>query len=201
MMIQRRLPAALILLGLIAAVAACSRSPKVNYYALAATAGPEVVTPVSRPIEVAIGPITLPDIVDRQQLVIQSKSHQVDILEFHRWAEPLKSQIPRLMADNVSRLLGSGRVSAYPQSAGSEADIRVLVDIQRFESEGEAVRIDAFWTLRLASGAVAKIGRTVARETAGGTDYDSLVTAYSKALYDISKEIAAALRSETPKLQ
>jgi uncharacterized protein len=193
----RNMLALLILLGLSVFLESCS-STKVNFYTLAATAGPEEVKPVSSPFGISIGPVSLPEIVDRTQLVILNGNH-VDILEFHRWAEPLKSQIPRLMADNVGRLLGSGRVSAYPQSVGTDADIRVPVDIQRFETEGDAVRIDAFWTLRRGSGEVAKTGRSSVSEKIEGTGYDALVSAYSRALSSISSDIATALRDELPR--
>jgi hypothetical protein len=35
----------------------------------------------------------------------------VDILETHHWAESLKSEIPRLLAENLARLLRPARVS------------------------------------------------------------------------------------------
>jgi len=200
MMIHRRIPALLIMLGLVFGIAACSSS-KVSFYTLSASAGSEEVKPVNGSSGVNIGPVSLPEIVDRTQLVVQLKGNQVDILEFHRWAEPLKSQIPRLMADNVGRLLGSGRVSAYPQSVGSDADIRVPVDIQRFEADGEMVKIDAFWTLRRGSSEVAKTGRSSSSEKIEGTGYDALVSAYSRALFTISIDIANALRDELSRQQ
>jgi uncharacterized lipoprotein YmbA len=188
------------LLGLVYGIAACSSS-KVSFYKLSATAGSEEVKPASSSPGVSIGPVSLPEIVDRTQLVIQMKGNQVDILEFHRWAEPLKSQIPRLMADNVGRLLGSGRVSAYPQSISTDADIRVPVDIQRFEADGDVVRIDAFWTLRRGSGEVAKTGRSSVSEAICGTGYDALVSSYSRALSSVSSDIANALRDELSRKQ
>jgi uncharacterized lipoprotein YmbA len=200
MMMHWRIPALLILLALFIPLAACSSS-KVSFYTLSAAAGFEEVKPVNCSCSVNIGPVSLPEIVDRTQLVVQLKGNQVDILEFHRWAEPLKSQIPRLMADNVGRLIGSGRVSAYPQSIGSDANIRVPVDIQRFEVEGEMVRIDAFWTLRRGLGEVAKTGRSSVSEKVEGTGYDALAAAYSRALFSISIDIANALREELSRPQ
>ena len=200
MMIRRRI-LSLMLLGLVLGIAACSSS-KVSFYTLSATTGAEEVKPVGSPSGVNIGPVSLPEIVDRTQLVVQQKSsNQVDILEFHRWAEPLKSQIPRLMADNVGLLLGTGRVSSYPQSVGSDADIRVPVDIQRFEADGEMVKIDAFWTLRRGFGEVAKTGRSSASEKIEGKGYDALASAYSRALFTISIDIANALREELSRQQ
>lgn len=201
-MMDRYILPVLMLVGLLSGVTACSTSPKVNFYTLSAIAKATDVKPGSpQGGGVAIGPVTLPEIVDRAQLVVQLKDSQVDILEFHRWAEPLKSQIPRLMADDVGRLLGSYRVTAYPQIAGSDADVMVPVDIQRFSTEGDNVVIDAFWTLRRNSGEVARSGRSTVREAVVGKGYDAMVEAYSRALLSISSDIADALRSELSRKQ
>lgn len=197
-MIFRRAISLALLCWIVVATAACSRSPRVNFYALSPGAKPESVAPTGGAYEVAVGPITLPDLVDRPQLVISVENNQVDIIETQRWAEPLKSQIPRLLADNLGRLLGSDRVSAYPQRAGSEADYRVLLDIQRFESTGNRVSVDAFWTIRRSTGGAAKTGRSVVREPVGGGSYDAMVTAYSRALFAVSNDIAIAIRSGVP---
>jgi uncharacterized lipoprotein YmbA len=195
-MICRRLTRLTLFCLIVIASAACSRSPRVNFYTLDASAKAGNLAPPSGAYGIAVGPVTLPELVDRPQLVISVESNQVDILETHRWAEPLKSQIPRLLADNLGRLLGSDRVTAYPQSAGSDADYRVYLDIRRFEAAKNGVSVDAFWTIRSNTGARAKTGRSQVREPFSGNSYDPLVTAYSRALLAISKDIAAAVRNE-----
>jgi uncharacterized lipoprotein YmbA len=122
----------------------------------------------------------------------------VEILESQRWAEPLKSEIPRLIAENLRRLLGSSRVSSYLQHAGVDADYRLLVDIQRFESVGgEAVTIEAVWSLRRSTGGTAKTGRSLVREPVNAVGYDPLVSAYGRALLAVSRDLAEAIRAET----
>jgi uncharacterized lipoprotein YmbA len=88
------------------------------------------------------------------------------------------------------------RVAAYPQTAGDNADYRVLVDIQRFESTlGESVSIDALWTVKRVSDGVLRTGRSTARESSGGGAYGAVAAAHSRALATISHEIAEAIRS------
>ena len=101
---------------------------------------------------IAVGPITLPEVVDRPQFVLRAGPNEVTVVELHRWAGSLKSEIPRIIADNLAADLNVKRVAAYPQNAGDNADYRVLVDIQRFDSTmGESVTIDALWTVKRAS--------------------------------------------------
>ena len=180
------------------ATAGCSRSPRVTFYTLEPAAQVEPFVAATALPSVAVGPVTLPEVVDRPQLVVRVAANRVDILESQRWAEPLKSEIPRLIAENLGRLLGSDRVSSYLQHAGANADYRVLLDFQRFESSaGEAVTIEAVWSLRRGTGGVPKTGHSLVREPVAAAGYDPLVAAYSRALLAVSRDLATAIRAET----
>ena len=174
----------------------CGRSPHANFYTLTSTVKPVVADPARTPPTVAVAPISLPELVDRPQFVVPVDGSRVDILETQRWAEPLKSGIPRLLAENLSALLGTDRVSAYPQAASNEADYRVFVDFRRFESTGDAVSIDAFWSIRGQTGTIVKTGRTRIRESYGGEGYEPLVSAYSRALGVVSNDIALSISTQ-----
>ena len=176
-----------------AALSGCARSPQVTFYTLAPLAENSAVgTPP--PFSVAVAPVTLPELVDRPQLVFNTASYRVQILETHRWAEPLKSAIPRMLADNLSRLLGSERVASYPQSAFSNADFRVMVDILRFESTADTVLLEGLCTIRRDEAGAEKNRRFRVKDTIRGEGNGERVAAYSRALATLSREIAAFLR-------
>jgi len=176
----------------VAILAGCS-SPRVAYYTLNATATPDAPALVLGPV--AIGPVTLPDALDRPQLVVRTGANRVEILETHRWAESLKSEIPRIIALDLAVLLKPARVSAYPQNAGLDADYRVLVDIQRIEmTAGEGVTLEALWSVRRTGGGSPKTGRTLVSEAVGAAGYDALVAAQSRALVAVSRDLAQSLR-------
>ncbi len=178
-------------------LAGCGSSPKETYYTLSATAATNGAAPASgeASYSVAVGPVTLPESVDRPQLVLRVGPNEVTFGELHRWAGPLRSEIPRIVADNLAAYLNVKRVAAYPQSAGDNADYRVLVDIQRFDSTlGESVTVDALWTIKRQSDGALRTGRSTAKESSGGS-YDAMVAAHSRALATISRDIAEAIRS------
>lgn len=181
-----------------AALAGCGSSPKSSFYTLSSGVPPASASAAAS-YTVGIGMVTVPDVVDRPQIVTRSGANQVTIDEFARWAEPLKSDIPRVIAANLTRELAGALVSTYPQSANINADYSVMIEVQRFESApGEAATIEVLWTVRPAKGA-AKSGRSVVREPTGGAGYDALVAAHSRALDAVSKEIATAVRASRPK--
>lgn len=186
-------------LSLTLTLTGCIRSPRVSFYTLESAAQIDSSAIISAVPTIAVGPVTLPDVVDRPQLVMRVAANRVEILESHRWAEPLKSEIPRLIAENLGNLLGSSRVSSYLQNTGSDAEYRLFVDIQRFESlPGEAVTVEAIWSLRHAAGGSPKTGRSLVREPVSADGYDPLVAAYSRALLAVSRDLAAAIRAEAP---
>jgi uncharacterized lipoprotein YmbA len=176
-----------------AALAGCGSSPKASFYTLSGATPQQAPAPA--PFSVAIGAVTVPDVVDRPQFVTRSGANQVTMDEFARWAEPLKGEIPRVIADNLTGLLDGARVSVYPQSANPDADYQVTLDVQRFDSTlGEAATVEVLWTVRPAKGGP-RSGRSVAREATAGAGYDALAAAHSRALMAVSRDIAAAVRA------
>ncbi len=196
---MRKSAQCLISLVLVLSVSACSRSPRSNFYTLVPQALPPGQALSAAAPSVSVGPVTIPEVVDRPQIVVRVAENRVEVLESHRWAEPLKSEIPRLMAQDLGRMLGSSRVSSYGQSAGADATYRVLVDIARLEAvPGEAATVQAFWTVRRGSARIK--GESLVREKVSGPGYDQLVSACSRALAGVSSDIAKAIQADAAAL-
>jgi uncharacterized lipoprotein YmbA len=183
-----------VLVAIVIALAGCGTSPDPSYYTLSAGAEPTANTSEG-PYSVVVGPVSLPDLVDRPQLVIRVGENRVAVVEQHRWAEPLRSEIPRVIADNLSRLLSTTRISTYPQGYDNNAEYRVLIDIQRFESvPRENVTVEALWAVRRGPASGVRTGRSLVRMPAGAKGYDALAAAHARALSRMSEEIAEVIR-------
>ena len=176
------------------ALAACGSPPKEHYYTLTAAATAPPAGSASE-ISIEVGPVTVPEAIDQPQIVVQVAANQVAMYEHQRWASPLKSEIARVIAANLAHELGTARVWAYAQTTLANPNYQVLVDIQRFDSAlGEAVTIDALWSIRRAVGGAPRTGRTSVRETVSGAGFDALAAAHSRALVLVSQDIARAIR-------
>lgn len=178
---------------LVAIATACS-SPPARFYTLSgpAPAGGETSGP-----SVAVGPVALPTVVDRPQIVVHTGANEVRLDEFNRWASPLPEDIARVLAANLAQELATQRVWSYAQSTQPTADFQVRIDIQKFESTlGDAVVIEALWTVRRVTGDSSRSGRSLVREATAGGDFDALVAAHSRALARVSSDIAAAIRAQ-----
>ena len=171
-------------------VAACGSTPKESFYTLASAPPVESTAPAK--MTVHVGPVAIPDTVDRTPMVIRKGPNEVEIEDFHRWAEPLKTAIPRVLAANLSQLVGGARVSSGRQG-GTPADYRVNVEIARFESSfAEGATLEATWTVAGKSGAPVQ-GRTLARVPSASGDHAGIASAHSRALDQLAREIAAAI--------
>jgi uncharacterized protein len=183
----------------LALVGGCASSPNASFYTLSPERPQEHTdtgAPVAgAPAAITIGDVTVPEIVDRPQLVLRVNANQVTLDEFARWADPLKSQIRRVIAADLALLFPGALVSGYPQYVDPASTYQVSIDVQSFESApGETASVSVLWSVRPPKGAPVS-GRTVVHEPTGGPGYDALVAAHSRALAAVSRAIAAALRS------
>ena len=177
-------------------LAGCFGAPvKLNYYTLSSQpSSPAAIPAASRPLGIYVGPVTIPETVDRPQMVFRVDANQVEIADLERWAEPLKAAIPRLVAETLARELAASTVMTSKQSATLDFDYRVAIDVQRFDfSAGDGAAIDALWTIRAAKGAP-RTGRSEAREAGGARDAQAMAAAHSRALEKVARDIAAAIR-------
>jgi uncharacterized lipoprotein YmbA len=189
---MRRLANILIACAVATITAGCASSPSRLY-----TLSPMAVTTAS-PISsytVSVGPVSLPEVVNRLPIVIRTGPNQVSLSEFDRWASPLKGEISRVVAENLVSMLGTPQVTIFPQSLPADASYRVMIDVLRFDSEpGKAATIDAMWTVTSAKQEQTHRRRTKLTEPTQGDDYPALVAAHSRVLGRLSADIARMIR-------
>lgn len=178
-------------------------SPAPHFYALSGGADPPVSTAsttssagTTTALSVAVGPVSVPELVDRPQIVVTKGANQVQLDDFNRWASPLRDDIARVIAADLAQELPGARVWPYAQSAQLNPEMQVLIDVQQFVSTlGDGVVIDVLWSLRSAGGEASQGGRSLVREATAGSDFAALVAAHSRALARVSADIAHAIRA------
>ena len=188
---MRHLTACAIPCAFIILMAGCASTPAARYYTLSAAPTP-AATPSD--LSVVVGPVSVPAVVDRPQVVVTAGPNQVQIEEFARWASPLQNNIARVVAENLVALLGTPHVTLFPQTLSTDAGYRAVIEVQGFESTpGEAATLDAVWTVRRMKDGKTDTGRTTVREAVQEKDYDALAAAHSRAVGRLSQDIANAV--------
>jgi len=181
------IPCALVLLA-----SGCASTPESRFYTLSSVAATPAPTPSA--LSVAVGPVSVPSMVDRPEIVVSMGPNRVWLDEFNRWAAPLQSNIARVVADNLAATLGTPRVALYSEPVSADAEYRVAIAVQGFDSApGEAAALDAVWSVSRGKDGKSQTGRTTAREPATEKGYDALAAAHSRAIARLSRDIAEAV--------
>ena len=123
-----RILAILMLGALWAAHSGCASSPPTRFYTLSpsATTVPEIKPSADDGcLSLGIGPIKIPDYLDRPQIVTRISSHEIGMAEFDHWAEHLKDNLTRVLANNLSSLLCTKTLVVFPWRAGIPIDYRI----------------------------------------------------------------------------
>jgi uncharacterized protein len=187
-----RIAASLAACGYAVLSAGCS-SPPSHLYTLSRSAA-TVARPseISTTLEVVVGPVSIPAIVDVPQIVVQKGPNQVTLDEFNRWASPLANNISHVVAANLTTMLGTSHVAYFPTV---DTDYSVAIDVQMFESApGDAATLTASWTVHGFKVGKTETGRTAITEPSPEKGYEALAAAHSRALGRLSQDIADTIR-------
>jgi len=185
----RHLLARLAAAACVAFAAGCA-SPPARFYTLSAPAAP---AREAAGFAVAIGPVSIPAVVDRPEIVVTIGENEVWPDEFNRWASPLADAIGIAIVENLTARLRTPRVALLAQTALDAPDYRVVVDVQRFETvPGSHALVDAVYAVRRMKDGAVEGGRSTRREAVPDRSYDGLAAAHSRAVAGVSGDIALA---------
>jgi uncharacterized lipoprotein YmbA len=180
---------------------ACSSSPEIRYYTLSSERpSPSVAAATAR---APVGPyvfdaVTIPDLLDRPQIVLRTSPNAVEVLDYDRWAAPLPDQLQRVLAAELSARLGPNAVIDPGLPENSRADRRITVSILAFDPvrRGES-SLEASWVISDVKSRPAvtpgKSFRARHVATATGSDVKDIVGTLSGLVTEIADDIAATI--------
>lgn len=168
-------------------LAACS-TPEL-YYRLSAD-GP--LPARSSGLSLGVGPIELPDYIDRAELVFQSSETRFEVPYEQRWAGSLRDTTTRAVGVNLARRLGTANLHVYPWPPGTALSRQVRINVNQFHarSGGDAI-LEATWTIEDGLNNVLSRGSGAFREPVAKNGYEGIVAAQSRLLSQLSEKIAA----------
>lgn len=147
-------------------------------------------------VAIGVGPVEVPAHLNRPQIVSRAEDNRLQIADFHNWGEPLRDNLTRVLAEDLSALLATERVFTYPWRRSTPIDYRVRVDVSRFAAGPDPnVHLRCRWTLADAAGKTLQTRVSRIDEAATLGDYDSIVGAMSRAAAALARELAAAVPS------
>ena|SRR6185369_2820159 len=152
---------------------------------------------------VGVGPITVPEYLDRTNIVRRFAPNRVAISELEWWAEPLDTSLLRVIGDNLAARMATPSVLRYPWPLLMKPTYSVAINFTRFDIlSDDRVHLSAGWVVRGGQPRRTLLTRESSiQKTAAGPSTAEAVAALSQALDDFSAEIAGAiqtLRVEAP---
>lgn len=159
---------------------------------LAATQAEGSASPAG--VAIGVGPVDLPAHLNRPQIVTRAEDNRLRIADFHNWGEPLRDNLTRVLAEDLSVLLATERVFTYPWRRSVPIDYRLRLDVSRFAAGPDpSVQLRCRWTLADAAGKTLHTRVSRIDQAAVLGDYDSIVGAMSRAVESLAREVAGSV--------
>ena len=182
---------ALTIVGAMLAAGCFGGNAPTRFYVLA----PGEMTAVTAPtLSVGLGPIGLAGYLDRPQIVTRPAADKIDLGEFDQWGEPLRDGVSRVLAEDLARQMPSAKISVFPWRGLEQIRYQVVVNVTRLDGpSGGDLTLEARWRILDNAGKEMTAKTTRISEPTGAAGYSPTVSAMSRALAALSREIAQAL--------
>jgi hypothetical protein len=177
-----------------------SSAPPVEFYTLNPLSdmqGKANTTATDQKLSIGVGPVEIPQMLDRPQIVTRSGPNKLKIDEFHRWAGRLDEDFARVLAENISLLLDTDLVAIYPWQTDFKPHYWIALEVWHFEGQwGQDVLLEVSWALASQESQKPQtVRKSVIREPLSATNYEELVAVKSRAIAQLSREIVQEIRN------
>ncbi|MBF0489534.1 MAG: membrane integrity-associated transporter subunit PqiC [Candidatus Omnitrophica bacterium] len=183
-------------LGLGGCVSAQS-SPTSRFYALSSVRESPMgqTIKMSSDVIIGVGPVKIPQYLDRPQMVTINKDKMLKFAQFDRWAEILDLGLARQIREDLTGLLPGVTLTMYPWSASMPVKYQVIVEIVQLDSElDKDVSLVAQWQIMDTQNVkMMMIKRSEFRQPIVLHNYSGLAQTLSVVCTSLSTEIAHAL--------
>jgi uncharacterized lipoprotein YmbA len=189
---------------LVLSLSGCIQSHPNRLYLLRAQPGESVAVESAAPQAVGrvigIGPVYISDYLDRSEIVRRVGPNELELAEFHQWAQPLDVSISDVVAHNLRTRLGAGQVLAFPWATSLSPDVVVRLDVRQFDADSPGnVTLDADITITGLDKREVSVGHYRATVESQGSSFADVARAHSNALADLSARIARDLLEPSEK--
>lgn len=189
----------LTIIALLMHLAGCASSAPSRFYVLSSLPGPNAESQASKDkccIAIGIGPVELPAYLDRPQIVTRISENELNLAEFDKWAEPLKDNFSRVLLENLSTLLCADAISIFPWKGPTPIDYQVEVTVIRMDGNvGGNASLVARWAIFRENDRKMLMTRQSSFSMVINSEgYKALVSAQSRAIAELSREIAEAIK-------
>ena len=139
--------------------------------------------------------VSLPEYLDRETLVVAAGDTRLQALAGHRWAEPLRDSVPRLLRHDLALLRGADRIWAAPAPPGVAIDRVLRLELLALHADAlrRELSLQARWWLTDPRGRAPPLQASAALQLpVDGEDADAIVRAHRLGLWRLAERIAGS---------
>jgi hypothetical protein len=180
-------------LGSVALLCACVSGRPDHFYILSAQPPGASEARTAPATQVALR-VTLPSLVDRSELILNTTANGITVLEHERWAAPLADLAAQTLAQDLERRRRDVLVAPGGGRSGT-AGVTLTVDlVQVTVRKGERASIEAHWRILDARTGGDSAGSGVFSAALTQDDYAAVPQALSDCLALLADRLAGQLR-------
>jgi len=180
-------------------LASCAAQPPTHYYDLTSQAMASE-NAISTDITLGIGPVTLPQLLDRPGIVSRHHSTGINVASYHVWAGELEPTFTRVLADSISTTLQHETIWASPWDNRFRPQYQLRLFVDRFSGElNGSVTLSLTWTLLADYGQQVISTHRYRASIESGQGYEGYVNALNQLLADFAGEVSLRLAEELPR--
>ncbi len=177
----------------------CSgKQPTMHYYQLAPVALPAASAAEKLPdLAIGVGPVAIPEMLKRQEIVVRDEGNQYRLTDLHRWAGLLEKDLESAIAETLGRQLGTEQVASYPWGGYFNPDYRVIVEILELTGKpGGLATLRAGWRIVDRSGEQLLFSKISAyQQNSLEQSINSLIQAQNQLIAKLCQEVSLELRN------
>ncbi|MBL7151884.1 MAG: membrane integrity-associated transporter subunit PqiC [Candidatus Omnitrophica bacterium] len=168
-------------------------TPNARFYMLKPLGEEEVTQKFDIPsgIIIVVGPVKIPQYLDRPQMVTRDEEGMMNIAQLERWGEPLDSGIARLIIEDLNLILPGANFEVFPCNFAIPLDYQVIAGVMQLDSnlQKDLVFVAQWSIIDADSRKMLFTKRSELVEPIDPHSYSGLADALSKAVASLSAEI------------
>ena len=139
--------------------------------------------------------VALPSLVDRSELVLNTSTNGVIVLEHERWAAPLADLVTQTLARDLERRRSDILVADQSVSHTGQSPVKMTVEVVQMSArKGERASIEAHWRILDPRSSGDVVGSEVFSSPLAQDDYAAVPQALSECLGLLADRLTAQMR-------
>lgn len=169
---------------------ACAASRPDHFYILSAQPTTHSATRTAPTLQATLK-VSLPSLVDRAEIVLNTSPDAVSVFEHERWGAPLSDLVSQTLAQDIERRRSDVMIAGRGVIVTSGPSVKVTVDIvQVWMRHGEPARLEVHWRIQGPQTDKVSDGAEVFSTPLGVDGYDVVAHAWSESIALLADRLA-----------